>query len=730
MTSRACKRYLLLSTIICFLIQYRLAAQVSVTSGHTAQQLAQKLGGPGVQIMNPTLNCASVANGIFTVTSSNLGLDSGIVLTSGKASSTNGIGVNGNEGALASTNNQTAGDAQLSTLAGSGTHDACILEFDFIPKGDSIKFNYVFSSEEYVNSTCGPYNDVFAFFISGPSITGQQNMALVPGTNIPVTINSINSGIPGPNGDIANCLAMGPGSPFTQYYVNNAGGTTITHNGFTKVLQAIHAVTPCNTYHLKMAIADAGNALYDSGVFLEAGSLKANIPAISAMSTATATIADTPFFVKGCSTGGFVISRPQATAAPQTIHYNIGGTAVNGTDYATIADSIVIPANTASQQLNITALATPPSGPKSITLFIKSPFACNVANQVVDSATLLIYDSIHARIITPDTTICEHEVLPLEVDALGPYSYVWSPDSSLSNGNAQNPFAMPTQTTTYTMTAYWQGSGCSPVVDTVRVNVLPVPAIDAGNTIYICPSGDIQLKVSVDPFDPAYTYGWSGPDSFSASTQTPIIHNATTANSGTYIVAVGVNNGCPAQRDSVEVQIVPPPPPPQLPSAFFLCRATVLDHRGDLGSDLMWHTGATDTTSYPYIPLDDNTPEGYYTFYVSYSNLGCEGPRVKEHVSIRKCCEDNIFIPDAFTPNGDGKNDVFRVSQGDDHTVTELRIFDRWGEMVFQSYNTNAPWDGTCKGQPLEPGAYYYYMTIHCRIGTDLYKKGSIMLIR
>ncbi len=727
---RRYKYQLLLSIpVLLSCMPYMLRAQVNVSADHTAQELAQTLGGSGVTIMNPTLNCPGIANGIFSVTSSNLGLDSGIVLTSGRASSANGIGVNGYETGLASTNNHAAGDAQLTALAGDNTQDACVLEFDFIPKGDSIKFNYVFSSEEYVNSTCGPYNDVFAFFISGPNITGQQNMALVPGTNIPVTINSINSGIPGPNGNIANCLAMGPGSPFTQYFVDNAGGSTITHNGFTTVLRAIHEVTPCNTYHLKMAIADAGNALYDSGVFLEAGSLKADVPAIAAMST-VATVVDTPFFVKGCSTGSFVISRPQASPTPLTVKYLIGGTAVNGTDYAMIADSVVIPANMTSQDVIISALPTPATGPKSITLFIKSPYACNINNQVVDSATLLMYDSMKVQVLTPDTTICRYELLPLSVYAAGPYQFAWSPDSSLSNGNVQDPIASPPATTKYTVAAFWPGSGCPAMSDTVLVTVLPVPDIDAGADKHGCIGDDLQLGVSVSPYDPGYTYTWSGPDSFSSVQQDTLLQNISVANSGTYVVAVHVSNGCPPAMDSLQVQVDPPPAAPELPAYLWFCRATVIDHRSDLGNGLMWYTDETDTNGTPYIPLTDSTRDGVYTLYVSQEVGGCLSPRVKQDVSVRKCCEDNIFIPDAFTPNGDGKNDYFRITKGDDHTITELRIYDRWGKAVYECYNTNGAWDGTYQGVPLEVGTYYYYMVIHCRIGTDLYRKGSIALIR
>src|ERR1044072_8144542 len=109
-------RYSLFVAILSF-TTWNLLAQVSVDADKTAQQLAQKLTGAGIQVMNPVLTCPAVANGIFTVTSSNLGIDSGVVLTSGRAASSGGAkGVNGSENILASNNNATAGGPQLHTL--------------------------------------------------------------------------------------------------------------------------------------------------------------------------------------------------------------------------------------------------------------------------------------------------------------------------------------------------------------------------------------------------------------------------------------------------------------------------------------------------------------------------------------------------------------------------------------------------------------------------------------
>jgi hypothetical protein len=164
-------------------------------------------------------------------------------------------------------NNNTGGDQILSTLAGANTFDACILTFDFVPIGNSVSFNYVFASEEYPVYACGQYNDVFAFLVSGPNPAGgnfsNENIALIPGTNDPVAISSISN--------VAPCVQN------AQYYVSNYTGTAVRYNAFTTILTAQVDVVPCATYTIKLAIADAVDGLFDSGVFLESGSFNVSI---------------------------------------------------------------------------------------------------------------------------------------------------------------------------------------------------------------------------------------------------------------------------------------------------------------------------------------------------------------------------------------------------------------------------------------------------------------------
>lgn len=254
-------------------------AQFSVSDNKTAAQLANSLVGAssGIVITNPTLNCPTQSNGSYTNTpNATLGLGNGILLTSGSAAAVNSPGTT-----QTSVNTNTGGDASLTTLSGQATNDACVLEFDFVPQGDSIRFRYQFGSEEYPGYTCTQYNDVFGFFISGPGYASPTNIALVPGTNVAVAINSVNNGPTGA-GQISTCNAMGTGSPFTSYFINHAGsGAVPVYDGYTSVFTARAKVQPCQSYHLKLGVADGSDHILDSGVFVEAGSLTVLPPVIT-----------------------------------------------------------------------------------------------------------------------------------------------------------------------------------------------------------------------------------------------------------------------------------------------------------------------------------------------------------------------------------------------------------------------------------------------------------------
>ena len=243
----------------------------------------------GLVVTNVTFNGQALPTGVsanmigyFTGVGTNLNLLSGVLINTGNINDAPGPNNSGSDGVDVG----RVGDPDLDMLASLmnmpiTTYDAAVLEFDFETVTDGISFRYVFASEEYNEFVCSGFNDVFGFFVSGPGVSGPfsngaKNIALIPGTSSYVGINSVNNGTIGTAGFVDGCGGPGdPGLTHTAYYVDNEalGGQSIQYDGFTTVLTAEETLIPCTVYHMKIAIADAGDGIYDSGVFLEAAVL-------------------------------------------------------------------------------------------------------------------------------------------------------------------------------------------------------------------------------------------------------------------------------------------------------------------------------------------------------------------------------------------------------------------------------------------------------------------------
>jgi gliding motility-associated-like protein len=724
---RVNKGILVLPFLLTFILLVEsVRGQITVSAGKTAAQLAKVLTGQGVTVLNPTLNCPVAANGIFSEVSNTLGIDSGIVLTTGYAATQGSrYGVNGYSAWLASNDNGAPGDPQLDSLYHLTTLDACALEFDVIPTGDTLKFNYVFSSEEYMNAVCGTFNDAFAFFISGPGITGEQNIALVPGTNIPVTINSINNGIPGSSGSLTNCTSMGPGSPFTSYYVENGSGQYLTHKGLTEVMTALHAVDACNTYHLKMVIADATDPLYDSGVFLKAGSLQTgsfnlagivNLPAIT----------PNPVCIKACLPGQIRVKRTQVAGTAQGLAITTSGTAVSGYDYAPLPDSIVIAPNDTTAMITVTGLATPLTGARTLTVYLHAPFNCVGVSTVVDSATVVIYDTVHLTPVFTDTTICNGVYLQLNVAGSPLMVYGWSPAAGLSNPGVGNPVADPTGPTLYTVSGYIPGTPCPLKQGTVYVGLKPAPLVKSVTDTVVCYNRPLTLSPHILLENPYYSFSWVGPDSFSSALKNPIIDTLLPATAGVYTLTVTLDtDGCTATEIANVSAYVPPVP--VYSGDSFVCIHDPAVTLSATGSFVRWWATMSDTAtiSAPMIATDR---EGSYQFFVTQTIRGCESPREQVDVAVKSCCDGKIFIPNAFSPNNDGNNDVFHVRPDFGYYVKQILIMNRWGQVVYEG--SQVDWDGTAAGAHCETGVYYYILKLACIRGGEVVRTGDITLIR
>jgi outer membrane protein OmpA-like peptidoglycan-associated protein len=246
---------------------------------YSLQNILQNLVGDGVVLKNFSVSktWSDEAFGYFEDGKSRLGMKKGLLMTTGGITGLCGKNTKPNMSnythrtadpnyrMIGAQPTVTSPDLEKYLGNNSKTFDAVVIEMDIVPTADTLSFNYVFGSEEYDEFVGSTYNDVFAFFVTGKGVEGQVNLAVVPNTNDPVSVNSINNG--GGSG-----YTNRPSHP--TYYVSNIDGNLgIEYDGMTKLMEIKKAVTPYETYHLKLAIADVGDNAYDSGVLIEGHSI-------------------------------------------------------------------------------------------------------------------------------------------------------------------------------------------------------------------------------------------------------------------------------------------------------------------------------------------------------------------------------------------------------------------------------------------------------------------------
>ena len=229
----------------------------------TPYNLAESLVGIGVTISNVSFTGVATAAGTFAGGTGIISFPSGVILSSGNIANVSGPNVADD----ISADNGLGGDADLDALIGSyATYDATVLEFDFVPNASTVYFEYVFASDEYNEWINTGFDDVFGFFVNG------QNCAVVGNPAVPVSIDTINDGNP-----------YGGGGPNSNLYLNNdlqdGGGSINTEmDGVTQTLVCQASVNPNVPNHIKLAIADASDHVWDSNVFIRGGSFSTTPP--------------------------------------------------------------------------------------------------------------------------------------------------------------------------------------------------------------------------------------------------------------------------------------------------------------------------------------------------------------------------------------------------------------------------------------------------------------------
>lgn len=515
------------------------SAQIVVTNVQTPEELVEDvLVGAGVIISNVEFNTSvplaesiQVQAGYFDATGTTFPMEKGIILATGNCN----VAVGPNTVGGASDNVGVAtppdpSDPDLDDIATSPIFNPAILEFDFIPSGDSLVFNYIFASEEYLEFVDAGVNDVFGFFISGPGFAGPftdgaENIATIPGTAIPVSIDDLND------------------ADYPEFYVNNDGGDDVQYDGHTTILSARAKVECGELYHIKIAIGDAGDPVWDSGVFLEASSFSSN-----GISVEIASVLGEAALIEGCDSAQVCFIRPtEADTIDLYVDFEISGSAINGTDYPLLDETIFFPLGEDTVKVYIVPIDDGLiEGTEDIIITIEIINECG--DTILTTATIEVIDPYEIELTTEDIILeCAEDsvLLTFITDGVPDLDITWS------TGGTDIEEWVPGDvvgTTTYTIDII---DVCGEIASGT-INVILDPASDMFLTFnedlfIVCPDQEIDIDATVnDPFDvDLITYEWDPTgETVEDITTSPLVE-------GWYYLSVF--DGCFTVTDSVKI---------------------------------------------------------------------------------------------------------------------------------------------------------------------------------
>jgi gliding motility-associated-like protein len=322
-----------------------------------------------------------------------------------------------------------------------------------------------------------------------------------------------------------------------------------------------------------------------------------------------------------------------------------------------------------------------------------------------------------------DASICEAQ--STQLNASGGVNYIWTPSTGLDNTNINNPTASPAATTTYYVTGT-DANGCTDS-DSVTVFILPVP-VAAFQVENICEDELLTIEDLALPSG-SISYQWNLGDGNISSVSSPThVYN----NAGNYTITQIVTLGFCSDTTSQTVTIYPKPDirfsANKLTGIVDSTAEFIFFYEGDSLAAWSWNFG-DGSFSTEMNPVHVFTDTGVYTISLSgITQYGCENSLSKNrYITIYQ--KPILFIPNAFTPNGDGANDVFFI-YGSGIKEIHFSIFDRWGEKVFETSQFNQGWNGTINGKNAEQGVYVYEAVVITNTLEKRKLKGSITLFR
>lgn len=702
--------------------------------------------GPGLVTSNITFSGSATQLGKFFDNGSNIGLDSGVVMSSGTVTSitppgnpSTNIGGPGDADVLATAQSVTSNPAAANINA---TFDAAILEFDFVPNGDVVVFNFVFSSEEYLTWVNSQFNDAFGFYISGAMPGGGtynvQNLALVPGTTEPITISTIHPGL----------------NP--QYYLGTPNGHSF--NGFTIPIEIRFDVICDSTYHFKFAVADCMDGILDTGVFLEGGSFQ-SIPVDLSLETnvGNGQFGDSVIF-EGCGTDAdFIFTRPSCQSGDSLyVEVIIGGTAINGTDYATIPDSVLFLPGATEVIIPFTAIQDGVfEGYESVILTVVNILPGG--DTIVTTGIVWLFDNLNVEVLAMDTTIvCMQdsvEVFANGFNGVPPYEYVWNIAPDTTDYNGIYVPGTPNGLYDYYVTVI---DACGfEDTDTLTLTVAQTLFVDTtltGPASACLPDGWVSAVVVgvTDALGQPF-YHWEGPGTTGAY-----------AVDGTAMVDIptgwyyfSVQDDVCYVEDSAFVDITNAPIASFTTSLDFGCAPLEVDftNTSQNATSFEWTFGNGNVQLVNGLGGQTETYVTNATVMLvafdaascsdtAYANIivepcGCTDPLASNYNALATIEDGScvyptpvIVAPNVFTPNGDGLNDIFFLKSTNAENI-DLVILNRWGNIMYESSGTNPTWNGQTPGdKPATDGTFFYKYVATGPGGDVIEGHGFVQLVR
>jgi gliding motility-associated-like protein len=333
----------------------------------------------------------------------------------------------------------------------------------------------------------------------------------------------------------------------------------------------------------------------------------------------------------------------------------------------------------------------------------------------VSGITVAITNNLSITPIADPASICEGSSVQLQSQTNGT-QFSWSPSTGLSAANISNPVASPVTTTTYYLTVT---KGSCTGYDTVVVSVMPAPVPDAGPDGNICYGQSFIIQGSG-----GQSYEWSGASGFSSTSPSSSVNPTQTT---TYNLHVIDANGCHSlQPDMVTVNVTPPIVVVATPDTVVAKGDQFQLYANSAATDYSWSpsTGLSD----PNIPNPIATIDNDIVYIVTATtSAGCKGEAT---VRITVFEGPEIYVPGGFTPNNDGKNDIFRPFPVGIKKLNYFRIFNRWGELIYSTSSFYQGWDGTIRGLKQGTGTFIYMVEGVTKTDKIIRKRGSFVLIR